>query len=162
MKTIQRIGVFLLLLVFLFGTTGISVFHHICSSSNQEDVSVYPEFFKKSGSGCCVDEETGYACSQRVNSCNEALGQHIDASPCCISILSFFKLDILTVRAHQLLINDVLVQLVDYTDSLITTLSADRPFIIPGHFQFFSPPLFGKVLVHFLHQMKIPSHPSLN
>jgi hypothetical protein len=160
MKTIQRIGVFFLLLVFLFGTTGISVFHHVCSSSNQDNVSVYPEFFKKSGSSCCADEETGYACSQRVNTSGEALAQHIDASPCCISIFSFFKLDILTVRADKLLIKDVLIQIPDDTDSIITDLPENHSFIVPCHFQFFSPPLFGKVLVYFLHQMKIPVRPS--
>ena len=35
MKTLQRIGILCMLLVFLFGTFGLSVLNHSCNSSNE-------------------------------------------------------------------------------------------------------------------------------
>ena len=93
MKTIQRIGILFLLLVFLFGTTGLSVFHHFCQSSNLGNVTLYPEIFHSSGSSCCEDESaTGYACAGHEAFKAGLMSHTIDAAPCCKSTSSLFKL----------------------------------------------------------------------
>ncbi|MCX6306336.1 MAG: hypothetical protein NT040_15330 [Bacteroidetes bacterium] len=161
MKTIQRTGVLLLLLVFLFGTTGISVFHHICSSSGQDNASVYPELFIRAGTSCCVDESTGYSCAHHETAAGSAEHHAVDAPPCCKSNLSFFKLEIPTERVEKLALNIDNAQLPLYPVILTMDRAAEQPPLMPAHFQFYSPPLFGKVLVHFLHQMKIPAHLSV-
>ena len=161
MKTIQRIGILFLLLVFLFGTTGLSVLSHFCSSSNHTTVTVYPELFNRSGSSCCAEESTGYACASGGNTPSGAMPGHIDETPCCKSIASLFKLEILTERIEKLLINNFLVQHPLYSVSLLLLETFEQPLLKPAHFQFYSPPLFGKVLVHYLHQIKIPDHSSI-
>ncbi len=161
MKTIQRIGIIFMLLVFLFGTTGLSVLHHICNSSKENIVTVYPEFFKSSGSSCCADESTGYACSNHVAKSEDALPRQIDASPCCKSIVTFFKLEILTERVTKLQVNTESAKNPEYPVLICSLPAFEQPLLKPAHFQFYSPPLFGKVLVYYLHQMKIPAHPSL-
>lgn len=162
MKTIQRIGILFLLLVFLFGTTGLSVFHHFCHSSNHGNVTLYPEIFQTSASSCCGEESTtGYACASHETFAADPLSQHIDAAPCCKSTSSFFKLEILTEKAGKLVLNTVSVQHPLYSVSLLLFETLEQPLLKPAHFQFYSPPLFGKVLVHYLHQMKIPDHSSI-
>ncbi len=157
MKTVQRIGVILLLLVFLFGTFGLSVFHHHCNSSNEDIASIYPELFTRAGSTCCVDEETGYVCSGHKSSPEDIYHQEVDAAPCCKSTLSFFKLDILTIRAEKFVLNTENIQLPLYPAFLPEEPNVEQPFIMPAHFEFYSPPLFGKVLVYYLNQIKIPA-----
>ena len=161
MKTLQRIGILFLLSVFLFGTTGISVLHHICSSSNKHYVTVYPEIFKNAGSSCCEDESTGYMSANHGYDSRWTMPQNISSEPCCKNIASFFKLQILTERVEKLKVNVVSAQqfLLPVSISLLPNVA--QLFLQPAHFQFYSPPLFGKLLVHFLHQMKIPAHPSL-
>ena len=157
MKIIQRIGVLLLLLVFLFGTFGISVFHHRCNSSNEDNTSVYPELFTKAGSSCCVDEETGYVCSGHETAPEDIYHQKVDAAPCCKSTFSFFKLEIITERAEKFVLNTENSQLPLYPAFLPEEPKLEQPVLTPAHFQFYSPPLFGKVLVYFLNQIKIPA-----
>lgn len=159
MKTIQRIGTLFLLLVFLFGTTGLSVFHHFCHSSNEGNVTLYPEIFQSSGSSCCENESaTGYACANYESVPADPLFQHIDAAPCCKSSTTLFKLEILTERVEKLVLNNVSEPQPLFSVSLNTMPPFELLLLKPAHFQFYSPPLFGKMLVHFLHQMKIPAH----
>jgi hypothetical protein len=158
MKAIKHIGIFFLLLVFLAGTTGVSFLHHICSSSKQDIVTVYPEIFKRSGSSCCAEESTGYACASHVNLSKDKMPLNIDGAPCCKSIASFIKLEILTIRVAKLVIHPEKAQLPVSPTILCQIPAFEQPLLQPAHFQFYSPPLFGRLLVHYLHQMKIPAH----
>ncbi len=162
MKTIQRIGILLLMLVFLFGTIGLSVLRHICNSSNTNTVTVYPEIFKSPGSSCCDDGPAGYACAGRGTSPGNTTPENIDPSPCCKSTTSFLKLEILTLTAGKLVLKDIAVTRPLFTISACRIPSYEQPLLNPAHFQFYSPPLFGIVLVHYLHQMKIPESPSFS
>ena len=159
-NTIRRIGVILLLLVFLFGTTGLSVLRHICNSSHEKNITVYPEFFKSSGDACCDDETTGYASACSIEHEKDAIPQNVEAMPCCITTISLFKLEILTEQIHKLTIGAAHAFLPLGPFLLLTIPDYKQPRLEPAHFQFFSPPLFGKLLVQYLHQMKIPAHPS--
>jgi hypothetical protein len=159
MKIVQRIGILFLLLVFLFGTTGLSVFHHFCHTSNQGNVTLYPELFQSPGSSCCGNESaTGYMCASYEPISADPLSQHIDASPCCKSTTTLFKLEILTEKVGKLVLRTVSEPQPLFSVSLITIQPFEQPLLKPAHFQFYSPPLFGKNLVHYLHQMKIPAH----
>ena len=161
MKTLQRIAVLLLLMAFLFGITGLSVRHHICKSSNQTTVTVYPEIFKSSGSSCCEDESTGYSCAAYSNRALDVMPLNIDAAACCINRASFLKLEILSERIQkQALIVDHAPMPV-YPVSISTEPTVEQPLLQPAHFQFYSPPLFGKALACYLHQLKIPDHTSI-
>ncbi|MEI7725546.1 MAG: hypothetical protein WCK09_10610 [Bacteroidota bacterium] len=163
MKTVQRIGILFLLLVFLFGTTGLSVFHHFCHSSNHGSVTLYPEIFHSSGSSCCDDEiTTGYACASHETFTTDPLSQHVDAAPCCKSTSTLFKLEILTEKVEKLVLNTFSEQPPLFSVSLNTMPLFELPLLKPAHYQFYSPPLFGKILVYYLHQMKIPAHPSFS
>jgi len=161
MKTLQRIGILFLLLVFLFGTTGLSVLHHICISSNKHYVTAYPEIFKNTGSSCCEEESTGYTSASHGNDPGKTMPQNISSEPCCKNIASFFKLQILTDRVEKLVLNTVSAQQPLFPVSVSQLPNVEQPLTQPAHFQFYSPPLFGKLLVHYLHQMKIPAHPAL-
>ena len=160
MKTVQRIGILFLLLIFLFGTTGLSLLHHTCNSSKENNVTAYPEFFKTSGSSCCEDEFIGYASANQEAFTPDVLSQHLDAAPCCKTTVAFFKLLILTERVEKLTITDVSAHKPLVPVSLNTILPFEQPLLKPAHFQFHSPPLYGKTLVYYLQQLKIPDHPS--
>lgn len=160
MKTIQRTGVLLLLLVLIFGTTGLSVLHHICSSSNTDNVTIYPEIFRNPASSCCDDESTWSACACPEDPDADMMPGSIVASPCCKSIVSFFKLEILTEKPAKLMLHDDNVRQPLNLPSLKPQSQRDQLLSYTVHFQFFSPPLlFGRFLVHYLHQMKIPAYP---
>ncbi|MCX6267084.1 MAG: hypothetical protein NTW16_06965 [Bacteroidetes bacterium] len=161
MKIIQRTGILFLLLVFLFGTTGLSVFHHVCNSSNEDNVSAYTGIFRGSGPSCCDDESTGYSCARPENLTGDAMPQNISAPPCCKSTISFLRLEIVTVRAEKLLLNVDKSLLTNFPLFLSLESMPDQPLLKPAHFQFYSPPLIsGKALVHYLHRIKIPDLPS--
>jgi hypothetical protein len=161
MRILQRIGILFLLIVFLFGTTGLSVFHHICNGSNEDNVSVYTGIFRTSGSSCCDNESTEYSCAPRGNFAKDEIPVNISEPPCCKSIISFFRLEIVTVRAEKLVLNTDKPHLPVYLPGLSLESIFDQPFLKPAHFRFFSPPLLsGKVLVYYLHRMKIHHHPS--
>jgi hypothetical protein len=157
MKTVRHTGIFFLLFVFLFSSTGISILHHICSTSNNDLVSIYPEFFKTAGSSCCEPDEA----NSPVEPSESQIPQNFSAMPCCSNITSFLKLEIVTLRAEKLVINSFTTCVPQYTLAL-PEIKTNESFSIPGFFfQFYSPPLSGKRLIYFLHQSKIPPHPSL-
>jgi hypothetical protein len=158
LKAIQRIGILFILVVFLYGTTGLSVLDHSCNSSNERSVTIYPEIFKQAGSGCCTDGESGYACASHKYPVSNAFPENVDAQPCCKSIISFFKLEILTVRAEKLVVDNLYVQAQSFPVPADVQIPNEQRPLTPVHHQFYSPPLFGIRLVHFLHQMKIPAH----
>jgi hypothetical protein len=161
MKVVQRICVLFLLLVFLYGTTGMSVLHHSCNSSNEKTLTVYPELFKNAGSSCCSEDETGYVSGLHHCPSENGLPATVDAVPCCKSNISFFKLEILSERAYNAVIAQVGDLITMKAAPVISATAAEQPVLNTPYFQFYSPPLFGKLLIHYLHQMKIPAHSSI-
>jgi hypothetical protein len=162
MGTVKHIGLFFLLFVFLFSTTGISILHHICNSSNKDEVTVYPELFKSYGSSCCEGEEENSSAADQSGSGETEHSMHYAPMPCCINLSSFLKLDLVTLRADKLVVESYASILPQFIPA-IQAPNVDEPITAPiFFFQFYSPPLFGKRLVYFLHQSKIPAHPSLS
>ena len=160
MKTAKHIGIFFLLFVFLFSTMGISILHHVCNSSDHNDITVYPEFFKTPGSPCCGTSVEVSCCADDTGTAGDNAPQVISAMPCCVSINSYLKLDVLTIRSEKLIINNFTV-LLSYDALPLHDFATEKSLSSPDNlFQFYSPPLTGKRLIHFLHQSKIPDHPS--
>ena len=156
MKTVKRIGVLSLLVVFLFGIMGISIFHHTCSSSNEDRISVYAEIFKEAPGSCCEGETIDVL---PVNFSD--LPQNFAPTPCCVSTNSFLMLHFISERLDKLTVKDV-SQTPLLSLPLLRVCSIENQLEVhPVYFQFYSPPLFGKQLIHFLHQIKIPAHPAL-
>jgi len=160
MKIVKQISIVFFLVIFLFGTTGISLVHHICTHSHQDDLSVYPELFKDSGTSCCDEEEGGSAGNnQKVTAGSSGL-LNISAIPCCLRVHSFLKLAISPEVTKTLVVNPS-AEIHPLFSISLTTLTAIEDLTVPAaFFQFYSPPLYGKRLIHFLHQPKIPTHPS--
>ena len=156
METVKRIGILGLLMVFLFGITGLSIFHHTCSSSNQDKISVYAEIYKGAPVSCCEDETFG---SSPVNPAD--LPQNFQSAPCCKSTNYFLALQIISERLYRIEVKDV-TPISSPLPLPLPEFSTDNQLLVHSvYFQFYSPPLFGKQLIHYLHQIKIPSHPDL-
>lgn len=153
MKIIIRIGTLIIALVFLLGSTGISFYHHTCFSSNTQKTTVYPGIFKPAVSCCC-----GSTSDSDGNSGGDS---SIDVASCCKSVTSVIKL-----RPGYLPATNSIFFAPETTILAIVlnpTLSTED---MPGiqtyrFFEFYSPPFTGKALVHFLHQLKVPSDPSI-
>jgi hypothetical protein len=156
MNILRRIGIFSFLVVFLFSTTGISILHHICNSSHHDDVTVYPEFFKGPGASCCEEDDAGAESNDQSEGMGSSDSLNIKAMPCCVNVNSFFKLQLPTVRAEKIAVNaNVIIQPL-FSLSLTEPVASESSGVPIRHFQFYSPPLFGRRLIHFLHQPKIP------
>jgi len=147
MKLLKKTGIILLLLVFMTGSTGISILHHICSGSKTDHVTVYPEFFSHSSSACCADEET-------INRAD--LPVSFTATPCCKNLLSFFKLPVITVlSSHPEIPVNPFISFLELNPGI--QILRDIPFPEKNiHFEFYSPPFYGRSLIHYLHQIKVP------
>lgn len=151
MKIFRSIGFILILLVFIFSTSGITFFQHVCQSSQKVQIAVYPELFDGQLSGCCTDEATGYSDTPVKTTAQ------VDASPCCISSRSYLRLLILTDRSKDQVFT-LQPLLLFLGPGLIPEPRIDtRIFSQNVFFEFYSPPLSGRLLIHFLHQIKLPS-----
>lgn len=160
MKTAKHIGIFFLLFVFLFSTMGISILHHVCNSSHHNDITVYPEIFKTPGSPCCGASVEVSCCADNPGTEGDNASQVISAMPCCVSINSYLKLEILTLRSEKLILNNFTTLLSHDALPMRDFTTVESASASDNLFQFYSPPLTGKRLIHFLHQPKIPDHPS--
>jgi hypothetical protein len=148
--TLREFFLFLTLVVFLAGTTGVSFYIHECSSSHKRDIFVYPEISNKTASCCCADEVHGSINSEeRITSFKEpecCKNTHVYLKASFTGFPVFYQFDQKLLQAPlpadflNLSINDKEPATVDFT------LPVDHP-----------PPRYGKALVHFLHQIKIPA-----
>lgn len=148
MKILARTGTILIALVFLLGSTGISFYRHSCTSSNTQKLIVYPGLFKAAVSCCCGGSaSTGES--------------EIDMTSCCKSASSLVKLQGGYIPAvnHVLFAPDIIIQSGLFAVSLPSV--SRQPVITYRFFEFYSPPFSGKALIHFLHQIKVPSPSSL-
>jgi len=152
-KNLKKAGILLFTIVFLTETMGITVFHHICSGSNSHEVTLYPEFFRHAPACGCSEEEQ--------NTELPAGDQSMDSPSCCLNVTLFCKLPVNTLAAEQsgfVFTPDdhglVLSNLMPGTDRVVV-------YETGVHFDSHAPPLSGTRLIHFIHQIKIPSPISL-
>ena len=151
---IRKIAVFLILGIFLYTVTGVSVWHHHCNSSREDHIAFYPELFG-TGSSCCGEEETmpqNYSKSARQSD-----HQAVEEAPCCKSTLTFLKADILPFTPGKTRIGGIESGTMT-PNCQINLFNAVEPEPKPVWLRFHSPPpVYGKKLIHFLHQIKIPA-----
>ncbi|MEI7896281.1 MAG: hypothetical protein WCJ26_04555 [bacterium] len=150
MKIIQRIGILLLLLVFLCGTTGISIFEHICSCKGKTEITLFPEIFAHQSSCCCSAGEVELVTPDHAHLCNLSKPEH------CKNIKFFIKA---TVTPAPVVVSQF--SFIDFTvsgfqlpsDFSIGHDATANDYVIP---HCTSPPVSGKERVLALHQPKIP------
>ena len=58
-QTLRTAFLFLMLVTFLTGTTGVSFYIHECSSSRKKEIVAFPEILNKTVSCCCAEEVHG-------------------------------------------------------------------------------------------------------
>ena len=157
MKLVRQIGSLILVSVFLFGVSGLSVFHHSCASSGTDKVALYAGIFKAVPASCCEDEnEPGIANSAADH------GQGFDATPCCKSTNLFLALHVVSETVSVLHVTATAVPAHVELPLLPVPEAVSQVFIKEARYQFHSPPLYGIDLIHFLHQIKIPASPVLS
>jgi hypothetical protein len=154
MFMLNRVLSILMLIVFLFGTTGVTVLQHVCSIGQTRDITAINGITTETTGSCC--------CSQDQDCPDEDIPddrQVISAQPCCSEITTLVKFDFVTVNSNELFFTP----LTDGFICFVTMLVVNPPLKIDisndPFFQFHSPPLTGNNLLLAIHQIKIPSLP---
>jgi hypothetical protein len=147
-----RIISFLLLIVLLTETTGVTLVHHFCSMSNTCEIKSIDGFSRESEISCSCEEEM---CNASSNP--EEQPQSFSAPACCYEVSTFLKFDFSSILHIPFVFTP-------FTDgfTLLTLVKSVQPAkvkIIPDDpfFRFYSPPLAGLNLLHAIHQIKIPA-----
>ncbi|MGA3015406.1 MAG: hypothetical protein ABSD71_15385 [Bacteroidales bacterium] len=151
-RIFKSTSILLLLLVFLAGSTGISISVHTCGDSHKKNVLVFKEIFNQKFSCCCEEN----AALQNDRNQLSAFAEYSDNDCCRISHLFIkapfagfpilekfsvpqFDFPVYTERANLKL------------TSLQDSKSSYQPFSDPS-----PPPLSGIKLIISIHQIRIP------
>ncbi|MDP4280851.1 MAG: hypothetical protein Q8867_01745 [Bacteroidota bacterium] len=149
MKKLKNALALFLIPVFLFGTVGITVFHHECLSANRIENRIFPEIFKSNEKSCCCEEETA-----QVRHDVTSLGY--DSPDCCRTFHLYMKADFLAISKIVMPENPVPAVLPCPQQNLFRIEKQIHPDIIDKYFSDPSPPPSGKILIHLIHQIRIP------
>jgi hypothetical protein len=152
-QVIRTTFLFLMLAVFLIGTTGVSFYVHECRSSHKKEIVAFPEIINHPVSCCCAGEVTGSVQNDEpVSSFNEPAcckNTHVYRKASFNGFPVFYqfstKLIQTAIPANFLSLQNS----VRGADIISFTPRVDHP-----------PPRSGRILVHFLQQIKIPAHVS--
>lgn len=143
---IHRFFLFMMLVVFLAGSTGITYSFHSCLSSGKTDLKLFPEIFSQSPSCCC---ESASENSMPFNA-------YFSEPDCCKTTWGFIKTVFTGIPLNyhfdkilsvEFLCHNVSLSIIWHPEPLSTVL-------IPPDDH--SPPLSGTSLIYFLHQIRIP------
>ncbi len=152
----NRVMSILLLMVFLFGTTGVTVLQHVCSGGNTREIKAIDGFSGAFAISCSCDEESP---NEPAKSSDDLPG--FSAPPCCYELTTLFKFDFVSHAPFyfsSLPLNQGFASLLP----ILSSLPIDRILISDDpYFRFHSPPLTGIHLLHAIHQIKIPAISSL-
>ncbi|MDP1623610.1 MAG: hypothetical protein Q8M08_14895 [Bacteroidales bacterium] len=151
MRTVQRIGILFLLLVFLCGTIGISIFEHICACRGTSEITLFPEIFNTQSSCCCSEGEAELVTPENAPFCS------IENPTRCKNIKFFIKA---TITPAPVVVN--LFSFLDFTAHEYQMLSDILPAtdsITDNHFIHAcnSPPISGRQRVIAYQQLRIPA-----
>ena len=152
MTIVKRTVILLIIAIFLFANIGISVLRHICHSSNTTEVRVYPEFSHETCSGCCCIENTP---TDRLPIDPDSI--HFESVPCCQDVVSYLKPELSFLPAEKHISADIF--LISFASPLFLLPESVRKPVIGAMLKHrdHAPPVTGKLLVYFLHQIKIPA-----
>jgi len=156
MKTIQKTGILFLLLVFLFGTTGITIYQHICSGKPGKEITIYPEYFSKHSDCCCGEE--GFSSRNKTQAVDH---QEISDSECCRNISLFLKVSIISIPV-TFSQTEIIIPVLVLPETFFPVVNIQTACIseYAGECSK-SPPLSGKQRILLFHQSKtisIPDH----
>jgi hypothetical protein len=141
--------ILLMMMIFLIGTTGVSFYIHECRSSNTREVFAFPEIIKYQSSCSCDDEMQATASSGfepmsvSEQDCCKNTHLYLKASFIGFPVLSGIK---------QNLVEEIIIS--DLSFSPVNCVS-EQKLIIPFS-DHSPPPLFGRLLIQAIHQLKIP------
>jgi hypothetical protein len=149
-RKIQAVLSCLLLVIFLAGTTGITLFIHTCSSSHKTEVSAYPEIFRHS-TACCCEENSSTATPPSKET-------EINNPECCRNQQLLLKASLIGFPVTYLQLIKATFFPIPLVDNTLLPVNQEHGSLaeyLPwlDH----SPPLSGKSLVYFIHQIRIPS-----
>jgi hypothetical protein len=149
-QAIRTSFLFLMLAIFLIGTTGVSFYIHECTSSQKKEVFAFPEILNQKVSCCCAEDVHGNAgsadpdLSYKDPGCCKNIHVYLKASFTGVPLFYQFNPDLTQKIIHSdfltLLHNDTSVEITSFTSQV------DHP-----------PPRSGRSLVFFLQQIKIPA-----
>jgi hypothetical protein len=152
MNRLRQIGVFLMVLLVLAGTTGFNAWHHICACRPVVEVKVH---------SCCEPvEETPSCCDTEAPApvrTTDACGTGCtNDHKGCRDVPVYFKASIVAVPLVQKVTLPELAQLAEIVIPFIPAVpgeTADGGFTLAHNKP---PPRAGKELVFYLHQLRIP------
>jgi hypothetical protein len=155
MKTIKIIGISLLALVVLAGSSGISLFIHACGSGKSLDYAFYPEYFSV-GNSCCNPWS-----AKEMSSCSHEdhdQQQGLSKTDCCESLHVILKVQHLVKPVTKVidLSAGSQVAAIIFKSELPGPVESDltRDFSAGDPSP---PPLSGRDLIISLQQIRIPS-----
>jgi hypothetical protein len=153
MKIIQRIGILFFLVVFLFGTTGISIFEHICTCQDKTEVTLFPEIFTHHSSCCCSEGEVELVTPDHAHLIGLEKPNH------CKNIKFFIKATVTPVPVVMNLFTFLDLAAPGCLLHLDIFPVYDRPVDDGVMHYCTSPPISGRQRIIALHQTKIPALP---
>jgi hypothetical protein len=154
MNLLHRTGTLILLLVYLAGSVGLSVTHHLCSAGHKTEI-VQIEGVNVAGTGtqCCCHEQEHNETAERPF-CGDL---SFTATPCCSEVTEYLRLEIVSHHPGNLISN---IPVPDWftLPVLVPALSdlSGENFRIPD-IPANPPPHDGTNRVYLFHQIKIPT-----
>ena len=150
-KIARATGIILLLSIFLSGTIGLSVWRHLCSCNKTQYFAVMPEIVGHHAQCCC--ETTGSMMTREPAPAASSLS----SGDCCKNIRLYLKANFvalpLVALAKQLNPEPATM----FFMPALTLQPKPQVTVRNVFLEYYPPPLYGSVLIHFLHQIKIPS-----
>ncbi len=148
MKVLKQISVYVLLLIIVFSSLGISFYLHQCHCHQTLYVSLGTAFTEPKASVC------GTSCSTVSHRNNDNLS--IGKKGCCRDYLYFYLLPVAPDYAAPQIASASQIQLFVPTTTTIEMVEISPSKEIIPFFHHPPPLLSGKSLVYFIQQIKIP------
>jgi hypothetical protein len=146
---VHSASICLLLLIFIVSSTGISFYIHTCGSNQKKEVRIFREIFEQKIACCCDDNLNIPTKGSSETSLNDADCCRISHLFIKAPFLGFPILEKYSVPEFQVthFLETALLKLQFIQESKASYI----PFPDPS-----PPPLSGVILLHFLHQIRIP------
>jgi len=148
-KRIKQIGIVIMVLVIFFSTTGISLYIHFCSCLNTTNYTFFPEFIKNKNNCCCEEKNNN---TDNVNLYN------FQNNDCCKNKHLLYKLNTYLIPLLLKITEKISFPLLFCYESekLVYAIFSQTDFNKLYTYYFPPPHLYGKILLLFIHHIKIP------
>jgi hypothetical protein len=149
-QAIRIFFLFTVLVIFITWTMGVSFYIHECNSSHKKEVIAFPEILNNTVSCCCSEEINGSipadepVLSFREQECCKNTYVYLKASFTGFPLFYQFNPEVLQKVVPPDLLS--VQQDMKVEEVACFTPRVDHP-----------PPRHGKILIHFIHQAKIPA-----